>query len=512
MSAAETARPIRPASAWLFRLSWLYLSLPWLLFVFGWLRPWLALLTALITLLALWQSGKDTPPSPPLPRQQAWSGIVLLGVWVFLSGIGGYAFQNWDHHWRNAVFHDLITYRWPVTYVASAKGPVQMLVYYLGYWLPAALAGKRWGWGMANAALFLWTWAGVTLAGWLLASRLRWPLWKAGILLIFFSGLDVLGVLLHPAGDYPSLWPPIQHLETWAGDLQYSSFTTQLFWVFNQAVPAWIGTALLLNGLKRRQMFLLWALIFFFAPLAAAGLLPLLLVEFLRSSWQAHRQGETLRQSLAQLFSLPNLSGMWIALLTLLYFSANTAAQNRTWQPLAPADWLIFFSAEAGLFWAALAQRQRGEAQWYVAGGLLLIFPFIQIGYGRDFVMRASIPSLFYLMVWVAEAISSPQTARPLRLILLVFLGIGMLTPLYEINRSIYRTVTFYASPPQARRLPPDTQPITHLRLDTAPEADHPGTLVADRIGSLGTLQDKLSKNFIANVRKTFFYRFLVRH
>jgi hypothetical protein len=501
----------RFSSAWLFRLSWLYLGLPWLIFVFGWLRPWLALTTALLSLFALWQSAKETPApfSPPLKR--AWSGVLLLGLWVFLSGIGGYAFQNWDHHWRNAVFHDLIRYPWPVTYATSAKGPVQMLVYYIGYWLPAAWVGKRLGWEAANAALFLWTWAGVSLVGLLLASRLRWPLWKAALLLIFFSGLDALGVLLHPASNYPTLWPPIQHLESWAGDLQYSSFTTQLFWVFNQAIPAWLASVLLLNGLERRQMFLLWALTFFFAPLAAVGLLPLMLVEFSRRSWQARRAGETLQQTLSQLFSLPNLAGAWIALLALSYFSANTAAQNRAWQSLAPADWLIFIGVEVGLFWAALAPGHRGEAQWYVVGGLLLLFPFIQIGNGRDFVMRASIPALFYLMVWVAEALSAPQTAPPLRLALLILLGIGMLTPLYEINRSIYRTATFYASPPEARRLAPDPQPIRHLRLDTAPEADHPGTLVADRIGSLATLRDQLSKNFIANVRKTLFYRFLTR-
>ncbi len=165
--------------------------------------------------------------------------LLLTGLWVFLSGVGGYAFQNWDHHWRNAVLHDLITYNWPVVYSSPEKGPITMLVYYVGYWLPAALAGKIFGWQAANFVLFLWTWLGVFLVISHLSLKLKTTALKAALLLIFFSGMDALGVLLF-ANEYPTLWPPIQHLEIWSGNLQYSSFTTQLFWVFNQVIPAWL--------------------------------------------------------------------------------------------------------------------------------------------------------------------------------------------------------------------------------------------------------------------------------
>ena len=97
---------------------------------------------------------------------------------------------------------------------------------------------------------------------------------------IFFSGMDALGVLFFAKG-YPTLFPPIQHLEIWAGNLQYSSFTTQLFWFFNQALPAWLCIILVLNANKLDAKILSGALCVFFAPLAAVGLFPYLLIDSL---------------------------------------------------------------------------------------------------------------------------------------------------------------------------------------------------------------------------------------
>ena len=239
----------------LHRLSILYLVLPFIIFCMGWLRLSIAIPVTALILWALWQVLKQSPNSDSrFPNSKsAFYLLLLTGLWVFLSGVGGYTFQNWDHHWRNAVLHDLITYNWPVVYSSPEKGPITMLVYYVGYWLPAALAGKIFGWQVANFILFLWTWLGVLLTVLHLNIKLKTSFIKTALLLIFFSGMDALGVLLF-AKDYPTLWPPIQHLEIWSGNLQYSSFTTQLFWVFNQAVPAWLCIALILESDSRGEV------------------------------------------------------------------------------------------------------------------------------------------------------------------------------------------------------------------------------------------------------------------
>ncbi|MDP2777444.1 MAG: hypothetical protein Q8O48_07360, partial [Anaerolineales bacterium] len=450
------------------RITILYLTLPVIIFFMGWLRLSIAIPVIAIFLWVLWNLLKQNPDNQfPIPNFRFPIYLLLLtGLWVFLSGVGGYAFQNWDHHWRNAVLRDLINYDWPVVYSSAERGPLKMLIYYLGYWLPAAFAGKLFGWKFANFILFLWTWLGVFLTALHLNIKLNTTLLKTALLLIFFSGMDALGTLIL-APDYPTLFPPIQHLEIWSDNLQYSSFTTQLFWVFNQAAPAWLcvsffislslSTSLKINSAKglqpggrdsslpkeqvaqndiRGQLAFIWSLSFFFAPLASIGLLPYLLIEWIKQTDFKH-PFKNLR------FDLLLASGI-IIIISYLLFSSNTAAQERGFQSIAIKDLLIFFLLEGGILWLFLAPRLWRDPRWMVTGLLLILIPFIQLGSGGDFVMRASIAPLLFLMIMCAEVIFQNSSSRLYRMAFVVFLLVGALTPLYEINRSVYRTYEYY--------------------------------------------------------------------
>ena len=89
----------------------------------------------------------------------------LLFIWLLFSGIGSLSYQNTDYEVRNAVLHDLIDYKWPVTYdftnlssnyqnvlnASSAK-----FVYYFTYWLPASIIGKIFNYQVANIFLFIY--------------------------------------------------------------------------------------------------------------------------------------------------------------------------------------------------------------------------------------------------------------------------------------------------------------------------------------------------------------------
>lgn len=494
----------------LHRISILYLVLPFLLFALGWLRLSIAVPVVLLVLWATWRLLTQPIPHSLFPNSQSTFYFLLITfLWLLLSGIGGYTFQNWDHHWRNAVLRDLITYDFPVIYSAPEKGAIQMLVYYVGYFLPAAWVGKLLGWQAANFALFLWTWLGVLLVTLQLGNILKTSPLKTALLLIFFSGLDAVGAVLF-ARDYPTLFPPIQHLEIWSGNLQYSSFTTQLFWVFNQAVPAWLCITLLADEpitnyqLPTTYKLFTYSLSFFFAPLAAIGLLPYLIIGiFKQIDFKAPFKNLRLDVLLA--------SGI-IFLVSFLYFSSNTAAQERGLQSIALKDFLAFFLLEGGLLWLALAPLKWRDPRWAVTGLLLAIIPFVQLGSGRDFVMRASIAPLFYLMIMTGEAIFSKTTPRFLLITFYLLLALGSLTPLYEINRSIYRTYEYYFVLDPTQRAQPTSEVVTHLEQPGAPEYEHPGSLVADDIRTLKFMNDKLSKNFIANVRQSFYYRYLAPH
>jgi hypothetical protein len=111
----------------------------------------------------------------------------------------------------------------------------------------------------------------------------------------------------------------------------------------------------------------------------------------------------------------------------------------------------------------------------------------------------------------VGKTIFQKETNRILLFAVYLLLLIGSLTPLYEINRSVYRSFQYYflANTEDCGCEIPASEPVTHLEQGVAPEAEHPGVLIADEIGTLEFMIDKLSKNFIANVRQSLYYRYL---
>jgi hypothetical protein len=168
---------------------------------------------------------------------------------------------------------------------------------------------------------------------------------------------------------------------------------------------------------------------------------------------------------------------------------------------------------EGGLLWLLLAPFKKRDLRWVVTGLLLFFMPFVQLGNGRDFVMRASIGPLFYLMMMTAEVTFQTHLPRFHRIALTGILLVGALTPLYEINRSLYRTYEYYFVLDASQQVSTlIAEPVTHLEQPGIPENEHPGTLTADGIPTLKFMKDELSRNFIANVRQSLYYRFLSPH
>ena len=114
-------------------------------------------------------------------------------------------------------------------------------------------------------------------------------------------------------------------------------------------------------------------------------------------------------------------------------------------------------------------------------------------------------------MILTGETIFSKQVSRKLLITIYLVLLIGALTPLYEINRSIYRTYEYYFILDEEQRLTTLPQPATEIQPAGRLEAEHPNRLVADEIVSLEFMQGELAQNFIANVRQTLYYKYLAR-
>jgi len=278
-------------------LSLFYFILPILLFFFGWLNLITAVIFSLILIFGGYLCLKSHTYQPINFEPKQLIGFIsinfILFLWIYFSGIGGFQYQNWDFHGRNALLHDLINYSWPVQYdftaqqeLSSQFGAKGYLVYYFSFFLPSAIVGKFLGWKIANIFLFIWVWLGLNLFVFWLFRYLK----KSNLLIllffIFFSGMDVLvsqhlisGEINSPA-FLSSVLNPIP-IDNWAvGYFQYSSITTQLFYVFNQSLPAWIITIWLFNQNNRKIILFIYSLLIFFAPFPFIGLSPFFIYKF----------------------------------------------------------------------------------------------------------------------------------------------------------------------------------------------------------------------------------------
>ena len=482
-------------SAWPLRLAYLYLALPVAIFFAGWLRwyfaaPLLALLAwglirAMMDAPAVWlpEKGKKA-----LFTFFACTAIILVAV--VLSGVGGFMFQNRDHYWRNAIFDALLKYDWPVMDVNSAGKPV-MLVYYIGFWLPAALVGKAFGAVAGYIFMALWAAIGVGIVWSLICAKLKCHSVMPLILFFCFSGLDLVILLLK---GVPLTWTT--HLEWTLDQLQYSSFTTQLFWVFNQALPAWVMTMALLLEDKNRHMVFLLSLALINCTLPFAGMLPIAATVALTRPYGDKKGAARWRAWFKDTFTWSNvLCGGVIGIVGALYVTSNSRASSTgdstvgtgpiafVWQRYDSffgflVRFGVFLLFEVLLYFLLTYKYERKKPLFWVSLGSLCVIPLIVVGTSNDFCMRASIPALMILYLMVAESLEMAYNNKDYKILipLLLCLVIGASTPAHEVIRSVSETAK--------------------------------GNTWA---GSFPLMKSETDQNFVAEVEDSLFYRYIAR-
>ena len=237
-------------------LVYIYLALPTIIFFAGWLKWYFALPFGLVAAVACVKGFSNSirdkcliiDSSVDIEIRTLVKVLLLIALWVYISGIGGWCYQNKDHEVRNAIFRALVQYDWPVISYDGSRG----LIYYIGFWLPAACVGKVFGLEAGYAAQVVWAVLGIFIVYYLICVYRKKVDLLPILFLIFFSGLDYVGTwILGEEGIDLSL---AAHLEWWAYDMQFTSTTAQLFWVFNQAIPAWVSTMLIMTQKSCKNM------------------------------------------------------------------------------------------------------------------------------------------------------------------------------------------------------------------------------------------------------------------
>lgn len=451
----------------------LYIAIPVLIFLIGWTRPAVYIPAGLIFLASLFFLIRNRPEEIDFRISRkllvtAAACILILAAWVWFSGIGGFSFQNSDYTYRNAIFRDLIQNRWPVTYTFETSAATNlpglnalpqhaMMVYYIAFWLPAALIGKLAGWYAANAFLYCWALLGLILVVYFLFRTLKRVSILSVLILIFFSGLDVLGFLWASGGALPGL---TQHIEWWSGYYQYSSDTTLLYWVFNQTIVFWLFMLLLMNLKNSKSLFFLYSLLLLYGPFPFLGMLPFVL-------WKAY-QGFPLslrdsgRNPVSNFFlwfisgvrralSFENIAGgLTVLMIVYLYFQSNVSGGRKMGISQIYSSYPVFILFEAGLYLAFLSLVYYRKPIFWICAVSFLLIPLYQVGTGQDFCMRVSIPALFAMQLMIQkELLGREREERPsltrndrklLAIILTVMLIIGSVVPVEEMSRSIVYT------------------------------------------------------------------------
>lgn len=448
------------------------MALPIIIFMLTWIRPTIGIPAALLVGFALFLAVRHNGFSAvKFSRRTIIITIAIAFVWCFFAGQGGFWYQSGDHAYRNAIFRDLLYNSWPVVFDKYDA----LLNYYIGYWLVPALFGKAFlfitqntaiAWLVAKIILLLWTTFGVTICFILLANVLHCDskrrFFSALMVFICFSGLDIIGIyLLNKKADL--------HLEWWCPGYQYSAFTVCIFWVYNQAIPAWIATLLLLAERKIENFAFCGLAIFISSPIPLVGLFPIYVIVGIQELIRTKKKTEIIKK----VFSLQNIIACLIILpICFVYFCDNSAismkgvpkvdstsieqvaTDSAAVQNLVKPHKVdgrvvriikdgikiaIFFGVEFVIYLLLVFKKQRKTLLFWCITLELFTIPFIHIGYSHDFCMRASIPPLVVLMTMVFNDFYQCFENKSYKFALYcIVLAFAVLTPAKEFYRGAF--------------------------------------------------------------------------
>lgn len=477
----------------------LYAAVPVGVFFLGWLKLPLAVLLCAVLMFGGYKiyGGLRAGKANLINKYTRVYWLVtaaVSAVWVYLSGIGSYVYQNTDYWARNPLFRDLSTYSWPVIYDFSTQTEtVQQilgsgkaaLAYYYTWWLPVAGVSKLFHLGepARNFLLYLWAFLGVMLILYCINRALGRCTWAATVIFMIFGGLDIIGYFIF----YRTV-PLTDHIEWWAWFAQYSSDTTQLFWVFNQSIPVWLIVGLLLQLKDNKYMAAVSSLTFAYSPWATFGMIPLALGGgFLKekNGWK-------------NIFNPANI--LLPAAMLLGYgflYMASSGSEGGVGMIFAKypdltkmllRDYVMFVVLEFGIYFLIMGKSIRSYHFYWVALAELLLIPLFYVRDG-NFVMRASIPALFLLMIFCIRFLTDKSVrAKWRKAALILVLIVGTYAAFVEINRTVILTAV------GANRLQEDVYSFGAIRTEDE-------TLI----------NSAKTQFFIYDYEDTFFFRYLAK-
>lgn len=450
--------------------AYVYLILPFLIFAGGYLKIGYAIPVVLIVGFSMIKAIREENLSdlPSLNKKDilkfALVGIVVL-VWIILSGIGDLFYQNTDHQCRDAIFNVMVNLKWPVEHgvFAGRDASVRALVYYNGFWFPSALVGKLLSLEAGYIFQIVWAWAGLMLMYCLLCMYRKkiqvWPL----IIVIFFSGLDIIRQNIYM--DSPLF--STAYLDFAIKNFNYPSNIGHMAGAYNTTIPCFVATMLVINQPRRSNIILAWSTLILSATFPFVGIIPYVLYVIFKKE-----EGKSLTDKIRETCSLQNIAGGGlIGIISFLYAISNTASgyhgpddyqagfilpvmlsasvqsfpmllsqaagaladiwNKVIWNKLGAYVIFIFF--EVGIYFALLFKKYKKSAVFWITVGTLLVCPWIEVGVACDFCLKASMPALLILTLLIIDQLGEWGKRKVLNVALVVCLCVGSVTGLHQM-------------------------------------------------------------------------------
>ncbi|SCW36734.1 hypothetical protein SAMN02910456_00776 [Ruminococcaceae bacterium YRB3002] len=411
-----------------FTMAIVYLALPVVLFFLGYLKIYISIPLSVILIASVVLAVRDCTKGPDktitevkdvgFPAAFIAATAVFAIVVTVTNGVGEYMWGPYDHAFRRAILNDLIDYKWPIVYDSAKQSNEivrallnlngdQGFVYYFTYWMPAALIGKIAGFTAGNIALIIWNSIGIfiTITG--MCIYIKRATYGTLVMYLCFGGLDVIPYLINEIIPYDGwFW-----IDGWVSHISYISNFNNLENVYHQVVPCYLIITMLLLARNNRSIGLTAGLIFAYSPWATFGMIVPAAVRLLSGDLRA----EDRKKSVLNIFTFNNLAVPAVLLFVFgTYYSAKSDSMHDkgfVWDyygsiPVFLLVYVLFLAVEVLPSFIFVYRRQRKNPMLWAAVAMLLICPLYKITESNDFTMRASMPALFILCIFMAQRIS----------------------------------------------------------------------------------------------------------
>ena len=383
-------------------ISVLYLVIPIVIMIMTWLKLFIALPASLlllgVTVLSI-RTLKDTDCEFAFSIKK--SHIIILAVLALfltiLFGVGEFVNTMDDHAYRRAMLRDLIERDWPLYYDLTEQSNPAInaylpdctvaFAYYLTYWMVPACLGKIAGFTAGNIMNVIWSAFGIFLVMLALCLYSKRFTWASVFTLVFFSGLDAIPYFVNMARNADT-W-----LEGWTDHISFISNINDLLNTYNQCIPCWIITALIIMLPDNRFTGFIGALMFAYSPWATIGILPLALYRLLSNDRKIGRilsYGNLIVPAVLLICYAP----MYMANTSSVSVKGSTIAFYGGFFPFIKAYFLVML-IEVIPYAIVLFGKHRKNGFLWVSVAVLAVLPFYKVSFYNDLTMRGAMPALF---------------------------------------------------------------------------------------------------------------------